>query len=431
VNYSYPLLRSLDPHHQRIGYLGALATVSARGLDSAEALTARFQELLFDKVHRDDARFERLLSRIPRERRDDMTKRMNRAPEDDPAAILSDADGDTGWLWISEFWLHDACMPSPLGHLGQRQVHRTIDLARWVGILQPTYELSDTGYVLQKLLLEANKPEDELFNVLNPRPRPSMPLLYIRLLLASEMLFPFLVHVFASRDASTSPMSTRGEHGLLVAAVEAMLAAIGEPSDPADMLAAREVSEFLQSLRRTLSTEENYLRPRMEILVDVGLVGRKSASKKSSDFAWIVTDETRRLADEWRRLATVPNAIPTYLEEQFFASMGRVFEVPLTTTQTLEERLLWFVRAFAHVGRDFGFTPGRTVALVACLLAWEAGTALEIRQVFDAVYEAARSRWSGHLHFSGGSRFDREFLIRVDEAALRALEQHVSITAAR
>jgi hypothetical protein len=93
---------------------------------------------------------------------------------------------------------------------------------------------------------------------------------------------------------------------------------------------------------------------------------------------------------------------------------------------TLEEKLLWFARAFCSVGRDFGFTPGRTLALLSCLLAWEAGVRLEISDLFDAVYEAARSPWTRYLHFSGGSRFDREFLIRMDDAALPALEQHVS-----
>ena len=65
--------------------------------------------------------------------------------------------------------------------------------------------------------------------------------------------------------------------------------------------------------------------------------------------------------------------------------------------------------------------------MLACLLAWEAGVRLEIRETFDAVYQAATSRWGAYLHFSGGSRFDREFLIRIDEAALPALERETRV----
>jgi hypothetical protein len=85
--------------------------------------------------------------------------------------------------------------------------------------------------------------------------------------------------------------------------------------------------------------------------------------------------------------------------------------------------MLWFARAFKDIGREFGFTPGRTLALKACLMAWEHGCTMEVGDVFDAVYRAAREPIHEFLHFSGGSRFDREFLIRVDDEAITHLEQ--------
>jgi hypothetical protein len=75
------------------------------------------------------------------------------------------------------------------------------------------------------------------------------------------------------------------------------------------------------------------------------------------------------------------------------------------------------------LGREFGFTPGRTLALHACLMALEQGEVLEVEQVFNAVYDAARTPWERFLHYSGGSRFDREFLIRVDAEMVSALER--------
>jgi hypothetical protein len=49
---------------------------------------------------------------------------------------------------------------------------------------------------------------------------------------------------------------------------------------------------------------------------------------------------------------------------------------------------------------------------------------MDVGEVFDAVYKAAEqgSRFERYLHFSGGSRFDREFLIRIDDGLLGALQ---------
>ncbi len=71
------------------------------------------------------------------------------------------------------------------------------------------------------------------------------------------------------------------------------------------------------------------------------------------------------------------------------------------------------------------FTPGRTLALQACLLAYAAGELLEIAQVFDSVYDAAKSKWSDHLRYSGGSRMDREFMFKVAPQLSPVLEEDI------
>lgn len=202
-----------------------------------------------------------------------------------------------------------------------------------------------------------------------------------------------------------------------------MTAALGEARHPEDVLALRNVDEFEKSIQN-LSTEENYLRPRMEHLVDLGLIGRKTGlSTKPSDFAWMITDRTRTLAAEWGGILTGGRAsIEHYIEHDLFTSMSRVFDGTHKPLETLEDRLLWFGRAFALVRHEFGFTPGRMLALMACLLAWEQGHIVEIAEIYDAVYAAADTPWGKYLHFSGGSRFDREFLIRLDAELVPALE---------
>jgi hypothetical protein len=429
----YPILRSLDPHHQRIGYLGALATVSTRGLDSVAALSSRFQDLLFERIYEDDPRLGRLMDRIEPGRRQQLRSKA-RTPEDDPAAILSGPSRGTRWFYVSELWLEDRCMPSPLGFLNRDQVERTINLARWTGILLPTLELSEVGFILQKLLSQAAEAAREkvLFNLLNPASRPCLPVLYLRQILMAEMLFPFLVCELVDREAEGKPLGTRGDDGLLRATVERLITAVGEPTDPSDILAARDLYDFRSSILKSLSTEENYLRPRMEILVDLGIVGRKTtAAGRKAEFMWTITETTRRAAAEWRSLTSLPNTTPGHLDQRFFRTFSSIFGTSHRPARLPEERLLWFASAYGMIGRDFGFTPGRAVALLACLTAWESGIVLEISEVFDAVYGAARSEWESYLHFSGGSRFDREFLIRVDQDLLPRLEEAVEAGSAK
>src|SRR5262245_44139917 len=67
----------------------------------------------------------------------------------------------------------------------------------------------------------------------------------------------------------------------------------------------------------------------------------------------------------------------------------------------------------SFVGREIGFTPGRTVSLAVCLLALEDGRLAEVDSMSDAVYAGAKADLREHFIFSGGSRFDREFMIRV------------------
>jgi hypothetical protein len=414
-------MRSLDPHHARIGYLGALAVVGVRSLDIREAIRSRLYDSLFVRLYPGDERFETLKSRLGTARWRELSDETvnSRSPDEDPSAILSSIKSGDGWVYLCEFWLFDERMPSALGAISPEKLERTIELARMTGVLLPTYELSETGVLLQHLIesSKANSGEAD-FNILWALRRPALRLLYLRLLLAAEMVFPFLICEMQQRSFDGRRIATRGEDGLLRGATSRLLRTIGEPEDPDEMFAVRDVADFNAAILAKASTEENYLRPRMEILVDLGLIARKNAAGKSrAQFPWEVTEITGRLASEWDRLAVAKNIIPEYLDREFFRSMARILGSSARKAQSLEEKLLWFCRSFQKIGREFGFTPGRTCALLGCLLAFESGITIEVTEMFEAVFEAGKGRWSKYFHYSGGSRFDQEFLIRIDPEA--------------
>jgi len=233
----YPILRSLDPYHARIGYLGALALVGVRSIDTQSALAVRFQNLLFDKVCQDDAPFDALRARIPENRLSELEDRFLRTQSEDPSAVFTETapveverppadwllDASqrrpkprrvrSTWLYTSELWLLDGSMPSTVGMLPREKLDRTIDLARWTGVLLPTLELSETGYLLQHLLGQARSraSSPELFNPIEARAHPCLPVLYFRILLEHEMLYPYLVIELVERQESGAPLATRGK----------------------------------------------------------------------------------------------------------------------------------------------------------------------------------------------------------------------------
>jgi hypothetical protein len=415
---TYPILRSLDPYHARIGYLGALANVATRGLDTAAALTARFHNLLFERIYKDDERFNVLMMRVPETRRSELLKRMRRPEQEDPsAAFMTDtapapeappADwligGNasrrakpplvlTDWLYVSEFWLFDSVMPAAVGHLSREKLDRTIDLARWTDVLLPTLELADLGYLLKHLLELARERDNHdpfLFNPLNPAAHACLPPLYFRAMLAKEILYPFVVVELVERFHAGNRLATRGQSGLLVHAVRRLLDTIGDITDPEDAPAVRDVERFYEAIENKDSTQENYLRPRLEILVDLGFLQRRQAGEgKRADFPWEVQEQTRLLADELRPLTVVGTSVPReleqYLDRRFFASASRALGHRKTPVSQDDDRMLWFARAFKEIGREFGFTPGRTLALKACLMAWDGSAATRWKSAMSSM----------------------------------------------
>ena len=263
-------------------------------------------------------------------------------------------------------------------------------------------------------------------NLLIPNPRPALPVLYLRLLLESDVLFPFIIRELVAADKGRRRLFTSGNHGLLLASVNALLAAIGSPTYPNEILAIQNINAYRNAIASNQSTQENYLRPRLEMLVDVGILARRNTTSAGrNDFACVFTPEAQAFAIELEPNLTESTVREAFLDGRFFGALARAQEKPYTVV-TNQESILWhFARAINCVKRDFGFTPGRTGALLACLLAWEERKVIEITQVFDAVYNAAKSDLNRYLHFSGGSRFDREFLIRLDDDLQTHLEHHL------
>jgi hypothetical protein len=409
------ILRSLDPHHQRLGYLNGVVLCCVRELDSREALTARFHDLMFERIYEDDPRWPSLHELVAEDEVKPLADIMKRLSHDDPTSVFLKGNSASHWLFIHDLWRSSTEIYSRLGRLGneEEKLSRPIELAKWFQLILPTYELSELGVVLRSILEERKRIDGNAFNPLKVRGVQELQLLYLRMMIESDCLFAILVDEFASRFTTGVRITTRGPDGLLRAAVERIIKTLGEPSRPDEILAIQQVYEFRDAILKSLSTEENYLRPRMEMLVDVAIIDRVQQGK-SNEFQWVPTEVTRRATREWQRLLTLTEDPSRYLDREFFGSMNKIYDLDKRGISSEREALGYFAKAFSMAGREFGFTPARTLALTACLLAWREEVILELSAVLEAVQNAAKNEFGQFLHFSGGSRFDGEFLIRVD-----------------
>jgi hypothetical protein len=458
------LLAELDERQVRLGYVNCVVLAAGRHLDTRTALRRRFDDFVFARVYDGTAQAAEFLAEIDEEGRLALEKQDRQRLRDrggskakvNPAAILRREQPRGRFRYRSHLWILQRCMPSHLGPLAPDRSEVFLEHAKHLGLLAETYALTETGHVLRQLLLQRAP------KLLDGRPTPNplyvgrrlaMRALYAWALLENDILTPFLLSEFLARR--------QNDPELLAAATQKLLDAFGRGArvDSAVELkrlrvyrdrVAKSIPTRVGSDRRARRTKtsgisafinrasaaqpgfkihRHHVRPRLEHYVDVGLLARRRDAS-AADTVYEPSPETARAVAAWAPLLEDPKTIRRFLDTEFFRSSAEVLGVTSARPCTRWESLMYFAKAFELTGREIGFTPGRTVSFAACLLALEDGRLAEINCMFDAVREGARTNLGEHLIFSGGSRFDREFLIRVKPEAMPIIQQRLNEGAA-
>lgn len=445
------ILAELDERQVRLGYVNCVVLVAGRQLDTRTALRRRFDEFVFRKVQEGSAEEAKFLAQIDEEGRRTLEaqdrqrsrKRGGSKAPPDPVAVLRRESSKGRCRYVSHLWLLQRCMPSHLGPLAPERSEVFIEHAKHLGLLAETYALTESGHVLKRLLLQRDPTLRDGFPTPNPLhvgQRLAVRTLYVWALLENDAVTPFLLREFAARR--------QNDPELLVAAVDGLVESFARHARVDSAMEMKTLREYRdrvakgtrasagvprggsggskratnqgglrEYLERAASKggfkiHRHHVRPRLEHYVDVGLLGRRRDGQ-ASETVYRPTPETQRAVQAWGPLIENPKGAKRFLDGQFFAATAHALGLDGTGECTVEERLLYFARAYELVSRQIGFTPGRTVAFAACLLALEEGRIAEVDSMFEAIYEAAKTELGEHLIFSGGSRFDREFLIRV------------------
>jgi hypothetical protein len=458
---SVRILNELDERQVRLGYVNCVVLTGGRHLDTRSGLRRRFDDFVFHRVYEGTAEAAAFLSQIDEDGKRALERQEQQRNRDrggkkrnvDVAEVLGRDRRKGRFQYRSHLWILQRCMPSHLGPLAPDRSEVFLEHAKHVGMLAETYALTETGHVLKQLLLQNDPVIMEGRPTSNPLyigGRLAIRALYIWSLLENDILTPFLLREFAKRRQNDPELLAAATEGLLEAygrdlridsarelkelrgyfervsqGAKAEAAARGEPTRT-KRAGATGLAAFLDKtagVRRGFKVHRHHARPRLEHYVDLGLLGRRRDSH-SAETVYEPLAATHSAVTAWSSILENPRSVRRFLDSGFFASIAAIFDVHVAQSGTQRELLTYFARAFELVGREIGFTPGRTVSFAACLLALEDGLVFEIQTMFDAVHASAKTALGEHLIFSGGSRLDGEFLIRVKPEALQYLQEH-------
>jgi hypothetical protein len=414
-------ITDLDWHTLRLGAFHVLAQVGERSIDTREALLNRFDDILFHKIYRDDPAFQQFLEYVDEEAFSRVDERAGDV-RPNPAAEIMPMESETPWFYTVELWQSDRRLPAPgVGPIAKEHAFRYLDLGKKLGIFTPTNALSERGELLRAFFSRSHS----LFDPASPNPNPLLidtlasKVILLEALLREDALLVLMLGEFAVAPDAGIARAFRKVGGvlqpeLLMRAAQHVYNILGvEP----DIYAALELQQ-LQKYIDNLAQKKNHLNqalPRMEYAVELDLVERV-IGRRGRDPVYRPTDATRRFTEAFTRFRTDPTGAQNDLDDTFFKGMAQTYGLPVELVEREEEKLLWFCRGYKLIKRPAGFTPGRSAAFAGALLALEHGRLIDLSEMFAVVYRAAHGPWSQRLGFSGGSRFDREFLIRLDEA---------------
>ncbi|REJ92337.1 MAG: hypothetical protein DWQ34_13185 [Planctomycetota bacterium] len=423
------LITHMEPSQLRLGYLCCLSLVAGRQLDTRQALVDRLGRFVFQMIDEADPRWPEFAKSVDRNE----LQRM-RTPVDEKTAELHELFGMTDTsapaYQLQALWLSQRDIPSHLGLLTEKNATRILEMGRSFELLTTGYALSEKGVFLNKFL-QATMP-----GVLDGAPtanpfaiarRPALQLFLLYALLSVDILTPFLLKRFASSqqgDPSNSPK-------LLPQAANDLVDSLVDVTDISNVESLRSCRQFAERLQ-SKAVARNQAQPRYHHLFELGLVDRSEADDGGRRVVpYVATDAGSRAASVFQTLREDTEQQLELIDTHFFHWAAEIYDFDAKPCDGDLRRLYYFARGFPYLEREIGFTPGRTIALAGCLLGLEEGWIIEIAEMFSVLRTMAAGPWRPYLEYSGGSRLDQEFLIKVKPGLIDAIEEQLPPTSQR
>jgi hypothetical protein len=415
------LITHLDPHQLRLGYLNCLAMIAGRQLDTFQGLTDRLTRFLFREIGEDDPRWARFMDLADPE----ALGRIKLASDPKAEAVrelFRMAPQRAPSYPLHLLWLTQSRVAPHLGLISTKHVPHILEHARAFDLLTTGYALSEKGVLLQNYLnhiapgLRDGSPDDNPFDFGASQ---ALRLFYLYTLLSVDVLTPFLLEQFAMTPEGDSRNAPR----LIGRAAQALFHVVEGSSDITsidDVRTCRSLADRLSAK----GVAKNQSQPRYHHLFELGLLERLPSERGAVPYA--VCSAGLNAARVFQPLRDDPQGHQDLIDRNFFGWASQIYDLPARACTDDRRRLLYFARGYPFLQREIGFTPGRTVAVMGCLLALEDGWIVEVADMFRLLQRMAAGPWRPYLEYSGGSRLDQEFLIKVRPDLARALEDELA-----
>jgi hypothetical protein len=305
-----------------------------------------------------------------------------------------------------------------LGLVSTKHVPHILEHGRAFDLLTTGYALSEKGVLLQNYLshvapgIREGAPEDNPFDFASDQ---TLRLFYLYTILSVDILTPFLLDQFAMTPGGDPKNSPR----LIGRAAQSLFEVVESVSDITNIEDVR----TCRSLADRLSAKgvaKNQSQPRYHHLFELGLLERLPSERGSVPYA--VGAAGLNAARVLQPLREDPQGQQDLVDRNFFSWAAQIYELSARLCVDERRQLLYFARGYPFLQREIGFTPGRTVAVMGCLLALNDGWIVEVADMFRLMQRMAAGPWRPYLEYSGGSRLDQEFLIKVRPDLVRTLE---------
>jgi hypothetical protein len=418
------LITHLDPSQLRLGYLTCLSLVAGRQLDTRQGLVDRLCRFLFNMVDASDCRWAKFMEHVDQDELSRITP-----PEDDKMKALQELfrmkTPNVPSYPLQALWLAQRRLPSHLGLLAVKNAEHILEMGRSFEILTTGFALSEKGVFLQNYALQVltgvleGAPDANPFEV---RVRPALQLFFLYTLLTADIMTPFLIQEFSAQNRGDLPNAPK----FITRAAELLCQSVERHIDITNVESIRESRTFAERLQRK-GVAKNQAQPRYHHLFELALLDRVEADIEGRRIVpYLANDACRRAAQSLGPLREQPEDQQDLLDRSFFRWAAEIFGLTARLCTDDRRRLLYFSRGFHYLQREIGFTPGRTIALAGCLLAWEDGWIIEIAEMFNLLQRMAAGPWRPYLEYSGGSRLDQEFLIKIKPGLIAELEKELA-----
>lgn len=427
------LISYLNMHRARLGYVNCVLLAADVQLDTPASLRRRLDRMLFENVvfvdspifqsyaaeidpvtwqKIDDQVNRRALRRSKRTRRGVLPAGIQEVEEN---ATKGPAQSSYA---PADLWVYQKNMRSDLGKVLPEDSDEPIELAKDLGLLSESYALTEFGNVAKAFLLEriggltlgATPNPLEVYDDFRLR------LMYLYALLREDVVFTAMLDYISLKHSLND---------CLRKALDLMAGKVDQNVRLDEVGELRNLSVLRQRVTKDPVDKAQRV-PRLEFMVDLGILERHSVGREG-DSQYEEAAATGHLRVAFGELFAKPTSSFTWLDSSFFGAAAVLYGKPHVPVTQSEQKLLYFVRGAAVLGKRMGFIPGRAASLAACALALSEGRRLEIAELFAEVYSVPKGKWAEFVKFSGGSRLDNEFLVTLDpslesrlQTALRA-----------